>query len=241
MTITIAQTLTAQSALGGDSTSLTASLTSVSAGDVVVVMAQTWDTGTAAGTPSGGSQTYTRWATAAPGGFAGYATAFAATMAAGVASSFTLTLSPPAAASGHSMVVYRITGGQLAATPATVTASYGGTAGVPSGAITATGAGNLVLWCTNDAQSISPATDAYISPAPASPDLLINGSSGSDGVFRYTHQTTSASGSQTVGMTAPTGQKWVLVGIEVQAATAATMPPPPLRVISAAVQRASQW
>ena len=184
MTITIAQTLTAQSAINGDSTALTASLTSVSVNDVVVVMASTWDTGTAAGTPSGGSQTYTRQATIAPGGFAGYATCFTATMASGVASSFTLTLSAPAASSGHSMVVYRLTGAQLAATPATNTASYGGTAGVPSSTITATGNGNLILWTTNDAQSISPSTDAYISPAPASPDLLIDGSSGAAGGFR---------------------------------------------------------
>lgn len=240
MAITIAQTLTAQSALGGDSTTLTAALTSVSVGDVVVVLAQTWDSGTAAGTPSGGSQTYTRWATEAPGGFAGYCTAFAATMGAGVASSFTLTLSAPAASSGHSMVVWRLTGAQLAATPATSAAAYSG-ASAPSASLTATGAGNLILWCTNDAQSVSPATDAYISPAPGTPDLLINGSAGSDGVFRYTHQTTTASGATTYGMTAPTTQKWVMCALEVQAATAAAAILRPPNIVRQAVNRASNW
>lgn len=240
MAITIAQTLTAQSAISGDSTALTASLTSVSVNDVVVVMAQTWDTATAAGTPSGGSQTYTRRATSAPALFAGYATCFTATMAAGVASSFTLTLSAPAASSGHSMVVYRITGGQLAATPATNSADYGGTAGAPSSTITATGNGNLLFWCTNDAQSVNPSTDAYISPAPGTPDLLVNGFSGSDGVFRYTHQTASGASSQTYGMTAPTGQKWVAVAVEVQVAAATFIAPPPL-TLRQAVRRASVY
>lgn len=241
MAITIAQTLTAQSAIGGDTTALTASLTSVSPNDVVIVMAQTWDTNTAAGTPSGGSQTYNRLVTAAPATFAGYATAFGATMGAGVASSFTLTLSAPAASSGHSMVVYRITGGQLAASPATNSANYGGTAGLPSSTITATGNGNLLLWCTNDAQSINPATDAYISPAPGTPDLLVNGFSGSDGVFRYTHQTATGASSQTYGMTAPTGQKWVMVAVEVQAAAASTFIAPPAPNLRQAVRRASVY
>lgn len=242
MAITIAQTLPAQSAISGDSTSLTANLTSVSAGDVVVISAQTWDTGTAAGTPSGGSQTYTRYVTEAPGGFAGYCTIFAATMAAGVASSFTLTLSPPAASSAHSMVVYRLTGAQLAATPATSAATYGGSASAPSSTITATGAGNLIIWCTNDAQSVNPSTDAYISPAPGTPDLLVDGHVGSDGVFRYTHQTTAGSGSTTYGMTAPTTQKWVACAIEVQAAAAGStfIAPSPL-IVRQAIRRASVY
>jgi hypothetical protein len=239
---TLAQTLTAQSAISGDSTTLTANLTGVSVGDVVIVMAQTWDTGTASGTPSGGSQTYTSYVTAAPGGFAGYARIFGATMAAGVASSFTLTLSAPAASSGHSMVVHRWTGAQLAATPATNQANYGGSgSSVPASTITLGGTNSAISWCTNDASTTSPATDAYISPAPATPDLLINGAAGADGIFRYTHQAATASGSTSYGMTAPTTQKWVMAAIEIQAAAAAANPPYPPRVIGAAIKRASQW
>lgn len=235
---TLAQTLTAQSALGGDSTTLTAALTSVSVGDVVIVKAQTWDTGTAAGTPSGGSQTYTRQVTVAPAVFAGYCAIFSATMAAGVASSFTLTLSAPAAVCGHSMVVERWTGAQLAATPATNGANYS-VASAPSSTITTTAANSAVSWCTNDAQSVSPATDAYISPAPGTPELLINGSGSSDGVFRYTTQTAAVAGSQTYGMTAPTTQKWVMAAIEVQAAAAASFIAPPAPIVRQAIRRAS--
>jgi hypothetical protein len=239
---TLAQTLTAQSVISGDSTALTAALTSVSVGDVVVVMAQTWDTGTAAGTPSGGSQTFTRQVTAAPGGFAGYATIFTATMAAGVASSFTLTLSAPAASSGHSMTVHRWTGATLAATPATVTATYGGSgSSAPSGSITLAAANSGISWCTNDANSVSPATDAYLSPAPGTPDLLVNGSGGSDGVFRYTHQAAVSAGATTIGMSAPTTQKWVLCGVEIQAAAAATGPLPPALFLRQAVRRAATY
>lgn len=237
MAITIAQTLTAQSAIGGDSTTLTASLTSVSASDVVVVCAQTWDTGTASGTPSGGSQTYTGQITVAPGGFAGYGRIFTATMAGGVASSFTLTLSAPAATSGHSMTVYRLTGAQLAATPATSSAWYTGASDIPSGSITTTAANSLVIWCNNDQSTTSPATDAYISPAPATPDLLINGSASADGIYRYTHQAAATAGSQSYGMTAPAGQRWVTCAIEVQAAATSAALPPPL-FVRQAVRRA---
>lgn len=240
---TLAQVLTAQSAISGDTTSLTANLTSVSAGDVVIVMAQTWDTGTAAGTPSGGSQTYTRQITCAPGGFAGYATIFSSVMAAGVASSFTLTLSPPAASSGHSMVVHRWTGAQLAATPATNQASYGGSgSSAPASTITLAGTNSAISWCTNDASTTSPSTDAYISPAPATPDLLINGASSADGIFRYTHQLATASGSTSYGMTVPTTQKWVMCAIEIQAATGGpALPPWRPTLIGQAVSRASNW
>lgn len=241
MTPTLAQTLTAQSVISGDSTTLTASLTSVSVGDVVVVLAQTWDTGTAAGTPSGGSQTYTRQVTCAPGGFAGYATIFTATMASGVASSFTLTLSAPAASSAHSMVVHRYTNAVLAATPATNQNSYGGSgSSAPSSTITLAAANSAVSWCTNDASTTSPSTDAYVSPAPGTPDLLVDGSSGADGVFRFTHQFNTASGSTSYGMTAPTTQKWVMCAVEIQSAAAAALPTHP-RIAQQAVMRAATW
>jgi len=240
--IVLAQTLTAQSNINGDTTALTASLTSVSVNDVVIVMAQTWDAGTAAGTPSGGSQTYTRQITCAPGGFAGYATIFSATMAAGVASSFTLTLSAPAASSAHQLTVHRYTGAQLAATPATNQASYGGSgSSVPSSTITLAGANSAISWCTNDASTTSPSTDAYISPAPSTPDLLVDGSTGADGIFRYTHQFATSSGSTSYGMTAPTTQKWVMCAIEIQAAATASAPPRGPIVTRQAVQRAANW
>lgn len=237
---TLAQTLTAQSNINGDSTTLTAALTSVSVGDVVIVKAQTWDTGTAAGTPSGGSQTYTRQVTAAPAVFAGYATIFSATMAAGVASSFTLTLSAPAASSAHSMVVERWTSAKLAATPATNAANYS-SASAPSSTITTVAANSAVSWCTNDAQSVSPATDAYISPAPSSPELLVNGTASASGVYRYTTQTTTTAGSITYGMTAPSTQKWVMCAIEVQNNPSVSGLPLPPHVITQAVMRAATW
>lgn len=237
---TLAQTLTAQSAISGDSTTLTAALTSVSVGDVLVIKAQTWDTTVTSGTPSGGSQTYTQRVTIQPAGFASYGTIFTATMAAGVPSSFTLTLSAPSASSGHSMVVERWTGAQLAATPATNAASYS-SASLPSSTITTVGTNSAVSWLCGDSQSVNPSTDAYLSPAPASPELLVNGFSSGDGIFRYTQQAAASPGSQTYGMSAPTGQKWVLAAIEVQAASAAATPLPPPLYVRQAVRRAGTY
>jgi hypothetical protein len=42
-------------------------------------------------------------------------------------------------------------------------------------------------------------------------------------------------------MTAPTGQKWVAVAVEVQAASAAVFIPPPALIVRQAVRRASVY
>lgn len=216
MTLSPSNTYFAESAKGGDSTALSASIT-VGINDVIVVKAQTWDVGAAAGTPSGGSLTYTRRVTGSTSGFATYVTIFTATATS--STTFTLTLSAPASSSYHTMLVEVWPGATLAATPATATAKYS-SAGLPSMTITTTGTGSAVTTASGDDQNIDPATRAYDSSGTG--ESVGDSHTGANTVQYYWYQQAATAGSQTVGMTAPTGQKWNMASLEIQAASSTT-------------------
>lgn len=224
----------------GDSATLATPSFTPGAGEIIVVKAQTWDKGTPSGTPSGGSLTYTRQVTIAPGVFATYGTIFTATVG-GSPGSTTITLSAPAGASYHSMVVERWSGAQLAATPATASANYS-SASAPSSTITTAANNSVVSWLNGDAQSVAPTgSGTYLSSATN--DGLANGASASNSVQYYAWQSAATAGSQTFGMSAPTGQKWAMAAIEIQDSGGAATPPGPqtLVVPQAAVMQAANW
>jgi hypothetical protein len=201
-----------QSSTGGDTSALsTPSFTPVN-GEILVVKAATWDTGTAAGTPSGGSLVYTRQSTAAPGGFNGYGTIFTA-LVAGSPVSMTVTLSAPAGNCYHSMVVERWSGAQVAGTPAISSPISG--SGAPSATVTTTAASSIVTWVCVDENSRDPAGRTYVSSATE--DGLADGHTSVSSVHYYAYQTAAAAGSQTIGMSIPNTQSWTMTGIEIKA------------------------
>src|SRR5581483_10943746 len=222
----------------GDSNTLVTPSFTPSTGEVIVVKAQTWDKGTTSGTPSGGSLTYTRQVTIAPAVFATYGTIFTAVVG-GSPGSMTVTLSAPSAVSYHSMCVERWSGAQLAATPATASANYS-SASAPSATITTAANNSVVSWLNGDDQNISPSTAAYLSSATN--DGLADGSGAANSVQYYAWQNAATAGSQTFGLSAPGGQKWVMAAIEIQAAAAASQPGPQTLVVpQAAVMQAANW
>ena len=229
--------LESPAAPGGSGDSLTLVSPSFTPVDeVIVVKAQTWDKATAAGTPSGGGLTYTRRVTIAPGVFATYGTIFTAVVV-GTGSSMTVTLSAPAAASYHSMCVERWSGAQLATTPATASANYS-SASAPSATLTTVANNSVVSWLNGDAQSVAPSGNGtYLSSATN--EGLANGSSLTNSCQYYAYQSAATAGSQTFGMSAPTGQKWAMAAIEIQAAAASATNPPAVRSLLQATKRAS--
>lgn len=202
-----------QSSVSGDSSTLSTPAFTPVNGEVIVVKAATWDTGTPSGTPSGGSLTYTRRSTAAPGGFAGYCTIFTAVVS-GSPGSMSVTLSAPAGSCYHSMTVERWSGANLAGTPATNSTISGGS-GEPSVTLTTTGPNSIVTWASVDENSRDPATRAYLSGATE--DGLADGHTAVSSVHYYAYQTAATAGSQTFGMSAPLNQNWVITGIEILA------------------------
>ncbi len=209
----------AASPTAGDTSSLVTPTFTPSNGEVIVVKAATWDTGTASGTPSGGGLTYTQQIIGAPGGFAGYATIFTAVVS-GSPGSMTVTLSPPASSSHHSMVVERWSSAQMAVTPAVSSPIFGNSTQA-SATITTTAANSIVTWANVDELSQDPTGHTYLSGAIE--DGLSDGSSGARSVQYYAYQAAATAGSQTIGMSVPATQKWTMVGIEV---LDASTPPP---------------
>lgn len=197
-------------------TTLTTPAFTPSNGEIVVIKLSTWDTATAMGAPTGGSQIYTSRIIAAPAGFFPWVGIYTASIS-GSPVSMTVS-STPAATSYHSMVVERWSGAQLAVTPA-VNGTISGTASAPSATLTSTGTGSIVSWVSGDSQSRDPATRAYLSAATE--DGLLNGFVGANGVTYHAYQTAASPGTQTMGLSAPGAQSWALAGIEIQAAAVA--------------------
>jgi hypothetical protein len=217
---TLVNSYFAQSSTGGDSSTLSTPSFTPSDGEVIVVKAATWDTGTPSGTPSGGGLVYTRRSTAAPGGFAGYCTIFTAVVS-GAPGSMSVTLSAPAGSCYHSMTVERWSGAQVAGSPATNSTIHG-VGSPPSVTITTTADNSIVTWANVDENSSDPAGRAYLSSAIE--DGLADGHTSVSSVHYFAYQTAATAGSQTIGMSTPSNQTWTITGIEILAAPPASSP-----------------
>jgi hypothetical protein len=202
-----------------DTSTLTTPSFTPTNGEVLVVKLATWDTANGMAAPSGGSQTYQSVNVVAPGGFAGWCAVYVATVS-GSPGSMTVSAAPATATSTrHSMVVERWSGAQLAATPAT-NSTVAGTSTLPSASITTVGANSVLSWVSVDVQSVDPATRAYL--LSATEDGLYDGHAGANSVHYFAYAAVGAAGSYTIGMSAPASQKWVMAGVEVQAAAVAS-------------------
>lgn len=133
----------------------------------------------------------------------------------------------------HSMTVWQITGGQLAATPAFISSTAGGSA--PSVNITTTAANSLVIVGHGDFNAVAPGSPAYRSSAVQDG---IHDKSPGNYVAYYYHAAVSSASTVAIGQTSPTGQGPAMVAIEVKEATAAAARVP-ARVTRQAVNRAA--
>lgn len=204
-------------------------------GEIIVVKLTTADTTVSMGLPTGGSQTYTSRVTQAPGGFNGWAS-IATAVISGSPGAMTIS-STPSGASRHSMVVERWTLAQLAATPATGSAV--GTTSAATTTVTTAAAGSIVSWVAMDEQSVNPATKAYLSSATE--DGFDDAHVSADGVAYFAYQSAGSAGSQSIGLSAPVGMKFVIVGIEIQAAGGSSFVSPPAKVLQQAVARSNYF
>lgn len=194
-------------------------------GEVIVVKLATWDTATAMGAPTGGSQTYTSRVINAPGGFNEWVGIYTAVIS-GSPGSMTIS-STPAASARCSMVVERWSSAQLAATP--VTNSSNGIGGAAASSITPSAGTSVISWVAGDAQSVDPATRAYL--ASATQDGLRDDHVGANGCDYFAYQSSTGTSSQSYGLSAPTGMTWVIAAIEVQDSGGGAAAVPPILVM----------
>jgi hypothetical protein len=184
-------------------------------GEVLVIKLVTWDSAAAMGAPTGGSQTYTSRIINAPGGFNEWAGIYTAVIS-GSPGAMTVSSTPSTSLRG-SMVVERWSGAQLAATP--VTASSNNVGAPASGTITPSSGTSIISWCAGDAQSVDPATKAYLNSA--SNEGVRDDHVGANGCDFHAWAASTGSSSQSYGLSAPTGMTYVTAAIEVQASAGA--------------------
>ena len=200
-----------------DSLALTYTFTTTPvAGDIIVVKFGTWGATDTMSAPTGGSQTFRADKIAAPGGFNQWAAVYSCKIS-GSPGNFTIT-STPSSSSRHSMEVERWTQADRAATSA-VNATSNGT-GAAQTSLTTTGANSVISWTSGDASSQDPAGRTALSNNTF--ENVRDDHVGANGVDYHGYMTTTTAGSYTFGMSAPTGQTWVMAGMEILAGSSTT-------------------
>jgi len=197
-----------------NTTALTTPSFTPASGEIIVVKRATEDSAHAySGVPSGGSLTYTSRASDNSGSHC-YVDIYTAV---GAGASMTVSSGALSTSAWHSMMVERWSGAQLAATPATNSTKTG--TGAPSATVITVASNSIVTSVNADWAAIAPTGRAYRSSA--NEDGLHDKSTGNY-VAYFFYQTAAASGSQTIGLTAPTGETWSMLGIEIQDAGGVT-------------------
>lgn len=198
--------------VSADQTTLTTKSFTVQNNDVLIVKATTWETDVGMGTPTGGSQTYSKYVEAAPGGFSGYAVVYGAT-ASGSPAPFSISSTPTAAINTrHTICVEVWRGAKLAASPA-VNGNVHGTGSFSTPLVTALD-GSVISWCMIEENSIDPSTRAYL--LGDTEDGIYDGHVGSNSVQYFAYATVGAAGSYSFGLSTPTGLNWSAAAIEIQ-------------------------
>lgn len=201
-----------------DTTTLTTGAFTPAAGNILVVKAISADSGLTAATPTS-NWTYSLRASSTTASHTGcweWTAPVTAATSTNVSVAFSGTTVP------HSLVVEEWSGAQLAATPAK-NATQTGT-GAPSATVTTVANDSIVTGLCGDWAAVALGTPVYRSSATEDNGGAPNGhfqvSGQYDGFFFYQAATTA--GSQGIGLTAPAGQTWAMLAIELQSSSSTT-------------------
>lgn len=173
------------------------------------------DAGQIAGTPTG--LTFTSRINV---GTSGASTRNAIFTATGAGSAVTVTATFSGTTAASALIVEVWTSAQLAGTPATHSVVAG--SGAPTDALTTVGTGSVVSWIDGDWAALSGTSRTYRSSAT---ETAYHQSTGQHTVYAA-YQAAASAGSQTYGLTLPTGQTYTLASIEIQDSGGAPAIPP---------------
>lgn len=197
-----------------DQTTLTTKAFTVQNNDVLVIKGTTWETDVGFATPTGGSQSYTKYVEAAPGGFAGYAVIYGATVS-GSPAPFSISSAPTAAINTrHTLCVEQWRGAKLAVSPA-VNGTLHGSGNFVTPLVTVAD-NSVISWCMSEENSIDPAPRVYL--LSATEDGIYDGHVGSNSVQYFAYASVGAAGSYNFGIdpASMTGLNWTAAAIEIQ-------------------------
>lgn len=200
---------------GGSNTNtlVTPSFTPADGEVIVVKAASQHGDGGAFPTPTGGSLTYTNRATIGNVASHDRADIWTAVVGTSPGSMAVSVGSPGATANEHVIQVNRWSNAQLDATPAAIRTGYS-VAGAPSTTLTTEADNSVLDWLNTDWNAIDGVNRAYLTTSGAPAELAYQFSGG--GTHYFAFQPAMVAGSQTFGLSAPGGQAWDLLGVEVQ-------------------------
>lgn len=193
---------------GSDTSTLTTPSFTPQAGEILAVKALGADRLLTFGTPTGGGWTYTSRGTDVTISHVSAAMWTAPVLVGGT--SQTVAVTAAGTANFHTIVVERWAYARVAASPA-LTDQVG--SGAPSATNTTVQPNSVVTWCAGDWAAVnSNTTRVYRS------DAYETGSQWLSGFFTgyWAYQYAVSPGAQTVGLTAPAGQTWTLLAVELQ-------------------------
>ena len=162
--------------------------------------------------PTGGGLTYTSRGSFTTAQFT-RGGLYTAEVGAGPSSMTVSTTIAPASGPEPSMVVERWRDAKFDATPA-VNSPTSGTSGAPSSTITTEANDSVVSWMNGDWQAIAPGAYAYRGTHTVEDGMDDETTTFYAGYYAYTYAPTA--GAQTIGLSAPAGQKWTLLAVEIQ-------------------------
>ena len=161
------------------------------------------------GAPSGGGQTYTSRVYVSQSAHA--VIRIHSAIVSGSPGSMTVTQAYAVNGGYRSLVVERWGNATLAGSPAV---NSGISSGAPTLSVSTVADGSVVSWVSADWNAVAPGSPAYRSSAIQ--DGLDNKSVEVAYVAYFAYQVTGTAGSQTIGLTSPSGQEASIGGIEVQ-------------------------
>lgn len=201
---TLAATYTAAIGVQGD---MTIAVT-VATDDILVVLGGTEDTGYTLGTPAGGGLTYTSLATVSAGGFTN---AYGWWARATSGASFNITVDGSGSSVFQGVTVLRYSGASGIGAVASTTGT-----GAPSLAITTEGDKSAIAMHAGDWNAVSGASRTYRTANSTLPTERAYGTDPSRAtMYVATYADAGVPGAETVGLTAPTGQKYSIIAVEV--------------------------
>lgn len=130
-------------------------------------------------------------------------------------SAITVSLGGQTVGGWHSMLVERWpTTALIAGTPATNATKTG--TGAPSATLTTVANGSVISWANGDWAAVDPVNPSGHTYRSSATEEALHDKSPTTYVAYYAYQQAATAGSQTIGLSVPTGQTWAMLGIEIQ-------------------------
>lgn len=193
----------------------------VSAGDTLAIFGMTGDAAFTLATPTGGGLTYLLKQSVV---VASYGTVYIWTTTSGSSQTFTLSISESGGSALWAYNALRFSGSSgIGASNKT---NVNG--GAPSLGLTTTGDNSAIVVANVDWNAADGTTRTWRTANTAATEVTYFRDAANYTVYGAYHADSGAAGSKTVGLSAPSGQKYSIAAVEILGSSTTSTPPPPI-------------